>query len=137
MLAIIVFIIFFILHTYVFMYQRTTLAISRHGESPVLSVQQLQIYLTPTWLGALGWISTIGLYGSYVLLWLQFGWFWPILLFFLDNFATALIPIPSHYFYGLVLKHLQSEYKKGRIFEPMLSYFKKDIQSLMETGKVP
>ncbi len=136
MFALIVFGIFFLIHTYVFMYQRTTLTIARAmGNVPIT---QIQTVLTPNWMGLLGWVSTIGLYGSYVLIWLQIGWLWAVGLFILNHLASAIIPIPSGYFYNVVEKHLEKEIKnqKGKEERDALIEFLGQIRHLMKTYKV-
>lgn len=112
MVALLIFAIFFIVHLYVFMYQRATLTITRAMGN--VSIAQVQMVLTPNWMGVLGWISTFGLYGSYILIWLQVGLIWAIALFILNHLISAIIPIPSKYFYNLVEKHLEKEIKGNK-----------------------
>lgn len=104
------FILFFVilaLHTYVFMFQRATLTIARVIE--ILPIAQVQVILTPNWVGAIGWMSTIGLYASIVYIWLQHGLLLAVGAFIVSHLLTAVVPIPSSYFYNLVLKHLAKE----------------------------
>lgn len=109
-IPIIIFFVFFLIHLYVFMYQRATLTIARALDSQ--PVTQVQTILTPNWMGLFGWISTLGLFGSYVLIWLQMGLLWVVIIFVLNQLASAIVPIPSRYFYTLIEKHLVSETKK-------------------------
>ncbi len=109
------FILFFVilaLHTYVFMFQRATLTIARVIE--ILPIAQVQAILTPNWVGAIGWISTIGLYASLVYIWLQHGLLWALGAFVASHLLTAVIPIPSVYFYNLVLRHLTKEISREK-----------------------
>jgi len=136
MIAFLIFAIFFLIHTYVFMYQRTTLTIARAmGNVPIMQVQTI---LTPNWMGLLGWISTFGLYGSYILIWLQVGWLWAIGLFILNHLSSAVIPIPSKYFYNIVEKHLVEEIKrqKGKEERGELIILSAQIKQIMEKYRV-
>jgi len=118
------------------MYQRTTLTIARILEN--LPISEVQIILTPTWVGILGWVTTIGFYGSLVLIWLQLGILWAVLGFIVSHLLGAVIPIPSAYFYGLVIKHLQSEVKRNKNLEKREVYkaFLSSVEKIKNTYKV-
>lgn len=111
MIFIAIFILFYLLNTYVFMYQRTTLTIARILREKVshVSITNAQMLLTPKWMGLLGWISTLGLYGSLILIAWQVGILWAIGILVAVHVSHAIIPIPSGYFFDLVKKHLQKE----------------------------
>lgn len=126
--SVILFFVILVVQTYVFMYQRATLTIARVVE--ILPITQIQAVLTPNWVGAVGWISTIGLFGSFVYLWLQHGLLWAIGAFIGSQLFTAIVPIPSKYFYNLVLRHLRQEISREKDNE------KKEIyEDLQETVK--
>ncbi len=114
MIYFIFFAIFFILNTYVFMYQRTTLTIARVIRDRVSNtpITQVQLLLTPNWIGLLGWTSTIGLYGSLILIGWQINVLLAIGILIATHVSHAIIPIPSEYFYELVKKHLHKEQRQ-------------------------
>ncbi len=72
---------------------------------------KIQVILTPNWMGGLGWISTIGFYGSVVYLWVSLGFLWAIGGFILSHLVFAIIPIPQQYFYKIIVGHLKNEIK--------------------------
>ena len=112
MLSIFIYCVFLTLHILIFMYQRATLTIARLLQSN--SVSEIQIILTPVWLGVCGWITAIGFYGSLIYIWFQYGILCAILGFIFSHFLSAAIPIPSSFIYELVIKHLRSEIMKNK-----------------------
>lgn len=112
MSSIAVYFLFQLLHLYVFFYQRTTLKIARVLD--IANKNEAQMVLTPSWMGALGWTSTIGFYGSVIYLWVQWGFWIALAGLLFSHLFFAVVPIPSNYFYKIVIDHLQSEIKKAK-----------------------
>lgn len=77
------------------MFQRTTLVISRESGAS-------QTNLTPSWVGILGWISILALWGSYILIWKDYGLWLAIGAFVLTTILQAIVPIPYKVFKGMV-----------------------------------
>jgi len=96
------YIVFLLLNTFVFMFQRTTLEISRsHGGS---NIEEMQISMTPIWMGVIGWISTIGVWGSVLLIIFTNVWWYGVIAGVSVFIIQAVIPIPRAFFYKLT-KH--------------------------------
>lgn len=82
------------LHHYVFSFQRFTLAIARRHAQTTRDVGALQILMTPTKMGALGWLSTLSLVASAVALGFTFAWWWGILYVAFDQLVVGgIIPL--------------------------------------------
>lgn len=135
-LPFLIFTTFFVIHTFVFMYQRATLTIARVLGR--VNIQQAQMILTPNWMGLLGAISTAGLYGSYIFIWLQVGLIWAIALFILNHLINTFIPIPSKFFYNIIERHLVKEIRGKRDGEEraLLIGFSAQVKQIMENYKV-
>lgn len=118
------------------MFQRATLTIARVIE--ILPIAQVQAILTPNWVGAIGWISTIGLYASIVYIWLQHGLLWSLGTFIGSHLLTAVVPIPSSYFYNLVLRHLRQEISREKDNEKREIYedLQKTVKKISENYRV-
>lgn len=95
MIVILLFIILSSLNTFVFMFQRTTLLMSRESGIP-------QINLTPNWMGVLGWVGMIGLWGVYILIWSTLNFWWALGAFVFTILVQTLIPIPYSLFKKMV-----------------------------------
>lgn len=104
-IVIAIYVLFLIIYIYTFMYQRTTLQIMRELNSNV----ELQIILTPTWMGSLSWVGNIGIVAAHLLLWLKVGLVWAIGGFLFSFLLITIYPIPFTYFVHIVKKHLKSE----------------------------
>jgi len=118
------------------MYQRATLTIARIiGNAPA---NKIQLVLTPNWMGLLSSISVVGLYGSYILIWLQLGFIWAFVLFLLNHLLNAIIPIPTKYFYNIVEKHLKREIKRNsdKKQKAALVIFFAQVKQIIENSKV-
>lgn len=102
---------FFLTH-YVFEFQRVTLILSRRHIGSGSS--EYQIILTPTWMGGLGWLSTIIHIVTGVLMYINYGWlFLLIYLSFVFAFYAligTLVPFPTTaYYFQVIKKHLSKE----------------------------
>jgi len=91
-------VIYLIINTFCFRFQRTTLSISRalfnKGDHNV------QAAMTPTWVGTLGWLCTILWLTISALVYFIYGWPWALLFFMGALMMTSLIdfitPWPSY-----------------------------------------
>jgi len=91
---------YFVINTFIFRFQRTTLMISRKIKIIGVGGPNLQLILTPNWVGLLGWISQ-GLWIIIsILLFFQFGWVFTLIFFlyvFIGvGFFDFITPFPSH-----------------------------------------
>lgn len=120
MYSLLIYSIFLIIFLFAFMYQRTTLTIARIIQN--LPITEVQMILTPTWIGLIGWIS-YGMYVACILIGFEFGWTFGILSFIFAYILSVIIPIPSSFFFNMIKDHLDNEIKncknkeKARIFE--------------------
>lgn len=126
-----IYIIFLLLFLFVFMYQRTTLTIARILQAP--SINEVQLVLTPTWIGMLGWVSW-GVYVASILIGIKYGVIVGIASAIVIHIISAVIPIPSGYFFNLIEKHLKREFiiktsnyehKKAEAIEELLKIVRK------------
>jgi hypothetical protein len=106
----VVYILSLIIFLYAFMFQRTTLQIARVLNAPI---SETQMILTPNWMGALGWVGTIGAYGVLILIWTSFGIATALLGLVVNLTISVILPIPYQYFFKMVLNHLNSEINKS------------------------
>lgn len=109
-MSIATYIVFLLAHFYVFAFQRATLTLGRLIQPE--HVSKVQLILTPNWMGALGWTTTIGFYGSLVFVGFEHGWLWAICGWVLSQILYSIVPIPSKHFYGLIKQHLIKTVKK-------------------------
>lgn len=119
-MSVYVYILFNFLHLYVFLFQRVTLSIARLAEG--VSRNDTQMILTPNWMGILGWISSIGFYGSLIYLWLDIGILWAVGGFVLSQIIFAIVPIPQNYYFGIITKHLTKEMTNSKKIENRLIF---------------
>jgi len=103
---------YFIINTFAFRFQRTTLSISRS----ILNVgkAEFQALLTPVWIGLLGWISQALWIIISILLFLQFGWIQALVfllyVFMGTAFFDSITPLPS---YNQCFNIIEKNLKKG------------------------
>jgi hypothetical protein len=109
-LAIIVALVVAALGHYVFSFQRFTRSIAILNGGPIPQVQTL---MTPGFMGALGWIYTLGQLVASALLWLVFGWTYAVGYFVVVSFLSGfLLPLfRSQRFFSLALGELQRHYE--------------------------
>ncbi|OGJ68031.1 hypothetical protein A3B61_00310 [Candidatus Peribacteria bacterium RIFCSPLOWO2_01_FULL_53_10] len=117
--SIIITVLYFIDSIFCFRFQRVTLAVSRklkESEDTYRNkkTNKLQSFMTPTWLGALGWLSTLLLIAAFFLIFVAFGWMWAlgvVLYAFVGGAIVDVItPIPS---YQYCLELAQKEIRKS------------------------
>ena len=86
-----------VLGQYVFRFQRTTLGITRQIGGGMSS--NLQIALTPGWVGALGWLSKLVMLAAGFMVWRTWGWIplsgFALYAFVLGSFADVMSPFPT------------------------------------------
>jgi hypothetical protein len=90
----------FALHHYLFSFQRFTLLIARKNAGADGSVTDIQAVLSPTLLGAVGWLTTLVSVAMAVVLGWTFRWWLGILYLLLDSVALGmlpLLPLKSHF----------------------------------------
>ena len=135
MYSLIVYFVFLIIFLFVFMYQRTTLNIARIIDN--LPRTEVQIILTPNWLGLMGWISW-GMYIGCILIGFQFGWVMGIASFLFTHLLSAIIPIPSNFFYNMVERHLDQEIKNSKDYEKkeIFEAFRNRVKEIRKHYKV-
>lgn len=119
-MSIYVFVLFNLLHLYVFLFQRVTLTIARLTEG--VPRNDLQLALTPTWIGILGWVSNIGFYGSLVYLWLDKGLLWAVGGFIISQIVFAIVPMPQNYYYKIIINHLKKEMQNTKEIEKRIVF---------------
>lgn len=94
----IVFILYFLINTFVFRFQRTTLSISR--EHLGQNYPKYQMILTPKWVGVLGWINKLLMLFSVVFAFVFYGLVSIFLVLLYSFIGTALVdtitPWPSY-----------------------------------------
>lgn len=124
----VVYLVFLIIFTVVFMYQRTTLNIARKMNKR--NVMEMQLILTPNWIGLLGWTS-YGVYIGCILVGLKHGLLMGILAFVLTIIITSVVPIPYKQLLGIVIDHLEKERRKKGNEEVVSEYthLLKEIES--------
>jgi hypothetical protein len=82
------------LHHYVFSFQRFTLKIARRHAMTTRDVGELQLLMTPTRMGALGWLSTLSFLGAAVALGFAFRWWWGIVyIAFVQLVMGGIVPL--------------------------------------------
>ena len=92
-LAVLALALFTLVHCTVFHYQRFTLGVSRQmGASPG-EVPRLQAAITPTWLGALGWVAYPVLIAAAVIGFRIWGWPWVVSLVVWAFVGSALLDV--------------------------------------------
>ena len=83
---------------YVFRFQRTTLGITRQIGGGMSS--DLQIALTPGWVGALGWLRKLVMLAAGFMVWRTWGWIplsvFALYAFVLGSFADVISPFPTY-----------------------------------------
>jgi len=103
--------IYFVIDTFVYRFQRTTLSISRS----IIGVgnPNLQSWLTPDWVGLLGWISRALWIIITILLFFYFGWSFTLIflsyVFLGGAFVDFITPFPS---YNQCFKIIEKSLKK-------------------------
>jgi hypothetical protein len=100
---------------FTFRFQRTTLGISRS----LVGNANLQIALTPIWIGILGWLHTFALICLTTLLWYHYSWIFGIGFLALGTAGLALInavsPVPSYHRCFDLESELMNRYATGDI----------------------
>lgn len=119
------------------MFQRATLTIARLIQPEVTS--KTQSLFTPTWIGAIGWITTIGFYGSLFYLGFEYGVLYATILWFISQFIFAIVPIPSKHFYDIIKRNLANMSKRLENqpeLRAQLIIFMAQVSSLMKEYKI-
>ncbi|MFH0936941.1 MAG: hypothetical protein V1808_01455 [Candidatus Daviesbacteria bacterium] len=122
-LVTIVVIVDLLLTIYSFRFQRTTLSIARNmGAQGINNQGNIQILLTPNYLGYISFINTIIGASAFVLIGFNIGWIYSIGYLLIKWFGTGIIdifiPIPSYsYCLNLIEKHLNNEVKSKKNIE--------------------
>ena len=93
------FVLFLILNTVVYSFQRTTLEIARSKGG---NIRETQLQMTPRWVGILGWISTLGIWGSVLLIIFMKVWWVGLLAGAFVLIFQAIVPIPRSLFYKFI-----------------------------------
>lgn len=112
-----------LLTLYIFRFQRTTLSIARNmGAQGINNQGNIQILLTPDYLGYISYIN-IAIGGSaFVLIGFNIGWIYAVGYLLIKWFGTGIIdifiPFPSYdYCLNLIEKHLKDEVKSKKNIE--------------------
>lgn len=91
--------LYVVISVYTFRFQRTTLSISR--EILGRGDPDLQLVLTPNWMGVLAWSGTALLVINLVLFFIYFGWIWALGIlgygFIFGAFVDMVTPLPPYY----------------------------------------
>lgn len=108
---------------YSFRFQRTTLSISRMmGISGLQNTANVQMLLTPSYFGALGWVSSILGATVFGLMLSNLGWLFGIMYLLIRVIGISIIdiftPLPSYtHCFGIIERHLQNEVKNNKSAE--------------------
>lgn len=103
-----------VVNHYVFSFQRFTLNATRMAEVPITNTAEIQTLMTPGFMGALGWATTIGLFLCAGLLWLFLNWMPAVIYGFIHLAVGGFAPLISlkwHYrrlASGELARHLRS-----------------------------
>ena len=116
LLVAVLLLIYFVVTTYTFRFQRTTLSLSR--EILGFGSTDVQVMLTPNWMGVLGWAGTALLVLNVVLVFIAFGWVYSLLLIFyafvLGALVDAITPLPSYtHTFNIIERHLEQEARRA------------------------
>jgi hypothetical protein len=117
------------------MYQRTTLKIARAlKESDIYQgkdLKDIQLDLTPVWLGAVGWLSYTW-YISVVLIFINYGFMDGIIGVLFGFIAMSFIPIPWGFYKNIVIKYIRSRINKVEKSNEPNKKFKLPSSELLE-----
>ena len=126
-----------VLHHYVFSFQRFTLVVARHNASSAQAVPELQTLMTPAFMGALGWLSTLAVLAAAVWIGFVFAWWWGIVFFFADAFVFGgILPLfpARHHFASLATGELSRH--QSRLPSSLTDALQADIHSVRVSGRV-
>lgn len=129
--------IYFVIDTFVYRFQRTTLSISRS----IIGVgnSNLQSWLTPDWMGLLGWISRTLWIIITILLFFYFGWSFTLIfllyVFLGGAFVDFITPLPSYsQCFKIIENHLKKEVQQTLDFDKK-ELFKQLLTEIMKIKK--
>lgn len=95
---------------YVFSFQRLTLSMARLNNYPI---QEFQLLVSPTWMGALAWFCHLGILGAAGLIVYVHGWILAVIyLVFTFTFSGVLPLFHFNHFYGMILSELHKALTK-------------------------
>ena len=88
------FILFAGIGAYVFGFNRFTRAVVRQADSLISTQRQafVQSLITPYWIGALGWVGTVGTFASLFFIGRASSWSNSVYLFLFDIFLCSVLP---------------------------------------------
>lgn len=104
--SVIIFLLAEALSTYVFLFQRTTLNIARSVGK--YNVSEVQLALTPAWIGALGWAGSIGMLLSVVLVGVEHGVLASVVGIISHFIIQTVTPVPQRHMLTVASNYLLS-----------------------------
>jgi hypothetical protein len=113
------------INSFVFRFQRTTLGIARSmGYSDIHNLGEIQLFLTPSYVGLIQWTNTIIGAINFTLLGINIGWIIAVaylaFIFIAMGVIDVFLPIPTHkYCTDIIKKHLNTQRQKSRSIETL------------------
>ena len=128
--VILLIVIEFVVFTYTFRFQRTTLSISRS----LVGDSSIQTMLTPVWVGILGWMNVPLMVLAIIAIGLSYSWVLAIMYFIALHLVHSTVdtftPIPSYkHCFSIIKKHLSKSSDLGRVN-------KKNVRTTLEADKL-
>ena len=109
--------IFFVNYIFIFRFQRVTLNISRILMGTVSD--NVQMFLTPNWIGILGWLNKLLIIVLSIMILTVFNWMWLVIFIFFTFFGMGLFDFITIWLsykqcFNIIRKSISSDITKSK-----------------------